>query len=290
MAEVFLREDFAAETDNVGERLPADCSAGHLLAWADSVAARAAPEDIYRDKEGRKTLRFTRGRRSYFLKLHSGIGWGEVFKNLLQLRLPITGAGHEYRAVCALRDVGVDTMSVAAYARVGCNPAAQRSMLVTDDLVNTVSLEDYCADWARRPPPFTVRLRLIRKLADSSRRMHGAGINHRDFYICHFHLDESSLENSSPRCYLIDLHRAQLRRKVPRRWREKDLAGLYFSAMDSGLTRKDLLRFMGLYGEGGLRSTLSRDKSLWRRVSAKAEQLYRREHGREPPAIKGVAP
>jgi heptose I phosphotransferase len=111
--------------------------------------------------------------------------------------------------------------------------------------------------------------------------MHGAGINHRDYYLCHFHLDERSLGERSPRCHVIDLHRAQLRRRTPRRWRVKDLAGLYFSAMDCGLTRRDLLRFVHHYTGGELRRAVQRDAKLWRQVARRAERLYAREHGRE---------
>jgi len=284
VAEFFLQQDFTAAGKAGPDQLSDDDGAKELLQWAHTTARQAAPEDIYRNKEGRKTLRFHRGGRSYFLKLHSGIGWGEILKNLLQLRLPILGAGNEYRAVLALQDIGVDTMTVAAYASLGKNPARQQSMIVTEDLVGTISLEDYCADWATQPPSFATRLRLIRKVADSARRMHGAGINHRDFYICHFHLDESTLGEKSPRCHLIDLHRAQQRKLVPRRWQEKDLAGLYFSAMDCGLTRRDRLRFIRHYSGGGLRSALSAERNLWHKVEAKAVQLYRKEHGREPPS------
>ena len=276
MAEHYLRAELAVE----GEALPQGADA--LLAWANAIAGRAAPEDVYRNKEGRKTLRFHWGGHSYFLKLHSGIGWGEIVKNLLQGRLPVLGAVNEYRAVNALKKIGVDTMSVAAYASRGYNPAAIESLIVTDDLVGTVSLEDYCAHWAERPPPFSIRLKLLLKLADSSKRMHEAGINHRDFYICHFHLDESSLTQASPRCHLIDLHRAQMRRRTPRRWLVKDLAGLYFSAMDCGLSRRDLLRFISRYSPGGLRQALGNDAALWRDVERRALNLYRREHGREP--------
>ena len=187
----------------------------------------------------------------------------------------------------ALQSIGVDTLSVAAYARLGSNPATQSSMIVTDDLVGTVSLEDYCADWAQRPPAFGLRLRLLRKLADSSRRMHGAGINHRDFYICHFHLDESTVNQAVPRCHVIDLHRAQLRRSVPRRWREKDLAGLYFSAMDCGLTMRDLQRFARHYHPGGLRHAVTKDADLWRRVHRAAHALYYKANGCEPPPLGG---
>jgi heptose I phosphotransferase len=277
MADSYLREDFAAAVPARGK------GADKLLAWARAVAGRALPGDIYRNKEGRRTLRVELGGRSYFLKLHSGIGWAEIIKNLLQGRLPVVSASNEYRAVQALQHIGVDTLSIAAYACQGRNPAARQSMIVTDDLVGTVSLEDYCAHWADLPPDSGVRMRLILKLADSARRMHQAGINHRDFYICHFHLDESSLAQQSLRCYLIDLHRAQIRGHTPRRWRVKDLAGLYFSAMDCGLQRRDLWRFMHHYSEGGLRQALGESAGLWRQVESRAGQLYRKGHGTEPP-------
>jgi len=214
---------------------------------------------------------------------------------LLQLRLPVLGASNEYEAVNKLHQLGVDTMSVAAYASEGSNPAAIHSLIVTDDLVGTISLEDYCAKWLIQPPETKIRLGLIRKLADSASRMHGAGINHRDFYICHFHLDPESLvpnvqEPADIRCYLIDLHRAQIRSKVPRRWLVKDLAGLYFSAMDIGLGRRDLLRFMHHYCEGGLHEALGPQAELWRDVATRAEKLYRKDHGKEPPSILGGAP
>jgi lipopolysaccharide core heptose(I) kinase len=271
MSEEFTREDLAEE-----------CAGTDMLQWAKRVAADARPEDVYRNKEGRKTLRFTRDGHSYFLKLHLGIGWSEIIKNLLQLRLPVLGAENEYRAVNALQALGVDTMAVAGYARKGLNPASIESLIITDDLVGTVSLEDYCADWVRNPPPWWEKQRLIIKLADSARKMHEAGINHRDFYICHFHLVPESLQEPRIRCHLIDLHRAQIRARVPLRWRLKDLAGLYFSAMDCGLTHRDLLRFVRHYGAGDLRTELVANAGVWRQVEMLATKLYRKDHGSEP--------
>ncbi len=258
--------------------------AAGLLAWAEGVAEAAAPADIYRRREGRVTLRFGFAGRAFFLKLHRGVGWGEICKNLLQGRLPVVAASNEYRAVTALRALGVDTLTVTAYARLGVNPAAIRSMLVTEELVGTVSLEDFCADWVHTPPQPAVRLRLVRKLADSARRMHAAGINHRDFYLCHFHLDPASLPGAGLRCYLIDLHRAQLRRRTPLRWRVKDLAGLYFSALDCGLERRDLWRFMRHYSAGGLAQALGADRAMWLQVARRALRLYRKHHGSRSPA------
>jgi len=270
MPEFYLASGFA-----LGELARAR-SADPLLAWAYELAAEAQPEDVYRNKEGRKTLRFQYRGKPYFLKLHTGVGWIEVLKNLLQLRLPVVSARNEYRAVLALQRAGVYTLTIGAYARKGWNPAAIRSMIVTSELTGTTSLEDFCAGWATAPPEPAVRMSLIRTLADSAQRMHGAGINHRDFYLCHFHLDETSLLEPLPRCYLIDLHRAQIRGRTPRRWRVKDLAGLYFSAMDCGLGQRDLLRFMRHYSEGGLRAALGADRRLWRQVERRALELYRK--------------
>ena len=274
MTEVFLREDIAAH-----------CDSGSAIPWARQVAAEAAADDVYRDKEGRKTLRFVLGGRPYFLKLHLGIGWGEIFKNLFQLRLPVTSARNEYEAVKRLEGIDIPTLSVAAYACEGSNPAHRRSMLVTDELTGTVSLEDFCATWPERPPTFAVRSKLIRVLAETARAMHAAGINHRDFYLCHFHLAEDTLSDARPRCHLIDLHRAQLRGATPRRWRIKDLAGLYFSAMDCGISQRDLLRFLRHSDPRGLRAALGPKLRFWQQVERRARALYQREHGKPPPAL-----
>ena len=96
--------------------------------------------------------------------------------------------------------------------------------------------------------------------------------------------DGMAAEEDGHRQRLIDLHRAQIREHTPRRWRVKDLAGLYFSAMDCGLTRRDLLRFIRHYGAG--RPRQASDQRLWRQVERQATGLYRKAHGREPPALR----
>lgn len=282
MADYYVREDFARGANIEGHGAQA------LLRWGREVAARVPTQDVYRQREGRTTLRLQLGDRGFFLKLHTGAGWREIVKNLLQGRLPVLGAVNEYRAALALEHLGVDTLSVAAYAATGGNPATRQSLLVSDELAGTVSLEAFCAHWSSVPPAPHVRMRLIARLADSARRMHEGGINHRDFYLCHFHVDPDTLATRTPRCYLIDLHRAQMRASTPRRWRVKDLAGLYFSAMDCGLTHRDLLRFLRHYSSAGLRRALVEEAETWRRVSERARRLYISEHGATPPTIRGV--
>ena len=48
--------------------------------------------EVYRKGQGRVTLRFEHQKKVFFLKRHTGIGWREIFKDLLQGRLPIVGA------------------------------------------------------------------------------------------------------------------------------------------------------------------------------------------------------
>lgn len=60
------------------------------------------------------------------------------------------------------------------------------------------------------------------------------------------------------------------------RWAIKDIAGMYFSAMEIGLTRRDLFRFMCLYTGESLRNTLREDAGFWQRVEQRAQRLYQK--------------
>jgi hypothetical protein len=112
-------------------------------------------------------------------------------------------------------------------------------------------------------------------------------LNHRDFYLCHFLVRDRDWTKWTPDdrldLVLIDLHRVQRRESVPERWLVKDLGGLLFSAMDAGLTRRDLLRFITTYRQGPWREVLKRESAFWRKVRDNALKLYDTIHRREPP-------
>jgi heptose I phosphotransferase len=236
--------------------------------------------EVFREVKDRRTLRFELAGKSYFLKLHRGVGWKEILKNCLQFNRPILGAAQEYQAVLRLQQLHVETMTVAAFGERGCNPARRLSFIVTEDLVGTESLEDYCRDWLQRPPQVRFKRLLIERIANMSRVLHGNGLNHRDYYICHFHLDVRCLPETGPICgehihlHLIDLHRMQQRKNMPVRWAVKDIGALYFSAMEIGLTKRDILRFMRSYMGRSLRETVLNDKAFWQAVNQRAQQLY----------------
>lgn len=240
---------------------------------------------VYREALGRQTLRFTQGDRDYFLKMHTGVGWAEIIKNLIYLRAPVVGALNEWHGVHRLFDLDIDTMTVAAYGMRGRNPAKRHSFIITEALPTSTSLEDFCASWRHSPPKKPSELRFKRwimsKVAETARVMHENGANHRDFYLCHFLLDAKKRGKyyvpEGSKMFLIDLHRMQLRRKTPSRWVVKDIAGLYYSSMDIGLTKRDIFRFMKMYRGKPLREILNNESSFWMRVMRRGLNLYRSE-------------
>lgn len=256
--------------------LARDFSAQLAEPWSDFGPVFRVSGEVYREPRGanRRTLRFDLGGKGYFLKLHWGVGWREILKNLFSLRLPVLGASNEWRAIRRLDELGVETMSLAAYGQQGWNPAKLRSFVVTRELTNTLSLEDYCGDWENNPPPPVIKWQLIGRVAEMARRLHENGVNHRDFYICHFLLRQPwEGDPEQLHLFLIDLHRAQLRSRTPRRWVIKDVGSLYFSAMEIGLKKRDLLRFVRQYRGCSLRQALEDNPGFWQQVEQRAAAL-----------------
>jgi heptose I phosphotransferase len=235
--------------------------------------------EVFKSRQGRVTLRFEHRGRCYFAKLHHGIGWRVLLRYLRQLRWPVTDAGNEWRALRAIEALGVPTMKRVAFGCRGWSPARRRSFLITEALKNTISLEDFCKSWRRQPPPTVLKRALIAKVADMARCLHASGFNHRDFYLCHLLLqrsvDERVADEKNPQVYLIDLHRVRRRRRLPRRWRVKDIAGLYFSSYLAGLTRTDKFRFVCSYTQKPLRTALQTQGTFWRAVARKRDADFR---------------
>lgn len=266
--------------------------APELAAWLGSGARAmrrvfALKGEIFREPPGagRRTLRFEHAGTGYFLKLHWGVGWAEILKNLVTLKRPVLGARNEWQAIRRLDELGVETMQLAGFGEQGRNPARQRSFVITRELTDTISLEDYCRDWAERPPAPAAKRALIERVARMTATLHDNGINHRDLYICHFLLQLPWHGPHDPlHLYLIDLHRVQIRASIPRRWRIKDLAALHFSALHLGLTRRDLLRFLRSYTGQPLRRAWYDQQALWQAVDERARRLATRRPVAQVPA------
>lgn len=234
--------------------------------------------EVFRALETRKTLRFSLAEKSYFIKIHYGTTLKEVLKNLISFRIPVLGADREWKAIHRLYQLNVDTMKGIGFGQTGANPLTRKSFIITEDLAPTISLEDYCADWEQTPPNFRIKRMLIKRLATMVRKMHRGGVNHRDCYICHFllHLPFDGDDESQLKLSVIDLHRSQIRDKVPKRWRDKDLIGLYFSSSNIGLSKKDILYFLKIYFDAPLRQTLTQERELLEKAITKSEKIKER--------------
>ncbi len=245
------------------------------LSFAEWMALRG---DVYRELENRRTQRIVLPKTTFFIKQHFGIGWREIVKNLCQLRLPVTSAENEWRAIQFLQRLRIPTLEILGYGKQGFNPAKMKSFLVTRELPPHVSLEELTQSWRMNPPSVQFKRKLIREVARLAKTMLENGMNHRDFYICHLVLEKKLLENDLHDLTLrvIDLHRAQLRHTTPTRWVIKDLAGLYFSSKEIGLTQRDLLRFMKEYRQKPLKDIINKEANFWQKVKHRGDELYRK--------------
>lgn len=224
----------------------------------------------FRDVTGRKTIQVNLGGESYFIKQHFGVGWREIFKSFFSFKKPILGALTEVKAIQKLMDIGIATTPLVGYGVKGFNPATQQSFIITRDLGDIVSLEDLCANWQHNPPDTEFKRKLIIALAQLAARLHGAGLCHRDFYLCHFVLKKAQLAQGAMDLILIDLHRMLMAQPTDGSAVMKDIAGLFFSARDCGFTAEDWVLFRQYY--------LPQTADFWSKVEVRANQLYSKFH------------
>jgi len=252
---------------------------------ASELAARRCGEDLLpclaahqgelsRDRTRRSTSRARSDGKPYFLKRHLGVGWPEILKNWMVGKRPVLGAENEYRACRHLAASGLPAPRVAAFATEGGNPARRRSFVLCEELSGHDSLETVAAQWAHQPPSPLARRRLILAVARFVRRLHEAGVAHRDLYICHLMLDRQQWAQGEARLAVLDLHRARLQPKLSAYWRKRDLAALLFSTLDLGLPASSQLRFLRAYVGRPLRKGLAEDARFWRAVARRAQALH----------------
>ena len=247
------------------------------VVWLQTAEAAVA-KNLRTD---RITLRFTlddAGReRTFYIKRHGRSSWKEYVKPLLSLRWPILGAANEWQALLAFHEAGLPTMTPVALGQSGSNSflitesledCTKLSKLVspdedstdhsrgTSDLngksgPNSIGRDDSHSGWGRERKgsdgsPLD-RRGLVHGVAEMTRRMHGAGLHHQDYYLGHLLLPNAAATGQTPpeRIYVIDLGRVRQQRPLSRRWIVKDLAQLNYSAREVSST--DRLRFLRTY-------------------------------------------
>ena len=116
------------------------------------AAAFALTGDVLRQMPGRRTLRVLIAGRTFVAKLHSGVGYREIAKNLLMGRAAVVGAENEYMALQRLHSVGVPSMQIAAFGSTDSAAAHRRSFILLDYIEHAQTLEDVARTWRTRPP------------------------------------------------------------------------------------------------------------------------------------------
>ncbi|WP_062064622.1 lipopolysaccharide core heptose(I) kinase RfaP [Cellvibrio sp. OA-2007] len=266
--------------------------AGHDVILRDELIDSWKGQDVFslmenmqgtiaREMKDRQTLRFEINGRGYYRKWHRGVGWSEVIKNLLQLRLPVLGASNEWHALNKLRALNIPSLIPVAYGVRGKNPARQQSFVVTRELTDVIQLDHFFEQYS---VGIKAKRRILACLARIARELHAAGINHRDFYLCHFMLKTTFIadQDQAPEIYLVDLHRAQLRPRVPERWLIKDLGGLLFSSLNLRFSQRDYCYFMRIYFAQNLRAVFTQQKTRLGKIAVRACTTYRRDFGHDP--------
>ena len=266
MATSFLREDIAA-----------------LWSHKDVlVEAQALEGEVYREVARRKTMRVELAGQHYFIKVHYGVGWVEIFKNWLTLKRPVVDARNEFEACRHLEQMNITAPKVAAYGESADGPASRFSFVLCDALEGYEDLEVKTNRWFEvAPTPLEVR-HWVMAVANFARRFHGAGVVHRDFYLC-----QLLAKNDEPAAQLgvLDLHRAIVFTQLPEKWRLRDLAALLYSSLDLPISRRAWLRFIRVYSGKPLRQTFAEDGDFWQAVYRRACVLY--EKGRRKGLVRG---
>jgi hypothetical protein len=106
---------------------------------------------------------------------------------------------------------------------------------------------------------------LIEAIAHIAKKLHMTGLCHRDFYLCHFVVKNGEFAQGQLNVHLIDLHRMLQGQPPHGSAVMKDIAGLFFSAMQVGWSAEDLALFMQHY--------LTQSDTFWAQVETRAEAL-----------------
>lgn len=258
--------------DSISSHLPVYFVAGYAPSITSFDDWMSLQGEVFRSVKDRQTHKIILDGESVFIKKHYGVGWVEILKNLLSLKWPVLGARNEWLAIQKLDEIGIPTTPLLAYGERGCNPARRQSFIVTRDLGDILTLEDLCKTWSSAPPDVTFKRQLIDAVAKLAKQFHAHGMWHRDFYLCHFALSSAAMQRGDWQLYLMDLHRVEIYSQIPAAMRMKDLAGLYFSALHIGLTKRDVLRFLKVYSDESL-SKLLQQQTWLNSISVRASQL-----------------
>ena len=175
-----------------------------------------------------------------YLKRHYPQSFPKVLFQAMKLSRSET-AFDEFHYIVDFHTADLPTMIpiAAGVRRVGL--FGKESFLVTKAIEGCVRLDHFFSPGSRVSR--RQRRAVLKKVALMVKKMHDAGFNHRDLYLCHILFDNVK------ELFFVDLHRVEKRKQVPDRWKVKDIAALHYSAPKETISRSDRLFFLKTYFE-----------------------------------------
>ncbi|MBI5406114.1 MAG: hypothetical protein HZA18_00270 [Nitrospirae bacterium] len=212
---------------------------------------------------------------TFFLKRHKGTVKPFEMLRALFSGFSLSWGRKEWEVIEAFRRCGIPALTpVAAGEKISL--FRQESFLMTEELIGFQSLDTFLRNYFSPPlaPEKMLEKRaIIKEVAETAKKMHQAGLNHRDFYCCHIFIRRT--EDGQREWRVLDLQRVDRRRWLRNRWIIKDLAALNYSAPDRIITKTDRLRFLVHYMDGINRARQNR--FLIRQVMRKTRKINRHD-------------
>ena len=165
-----------------------------------------------------------------FLKKEHRVPWRDRLTNALAGFGLVSKSTREARTLRKLAQAGIACPKVLAYGEDG-----RQAFLLLDEQSRMIDIRHYLAQHAE------ARFRVARALGRELARMHAAGFTHGDLYAKHI------LVGPGPRFCLLDWQRGRRRARLSRRARQRDLAMLDATLLDSSATDRLRLVFLRHY-------------------------------------------
>lgn len=235
--------------------------------WLASIMT-VEVRDRFHAKQGRSIGRWTLtaadGRTLVvYLKRHFVLPAMDAFRARLFPRRAHSPGLQEYEHLEWARQQGIRVPRVAAAAEFLLPDGRLQSFIALEELTNQLPLHEAVPLAAERLSPSDFQRwkdLLSTELVRLSHEFHTKHTYHRDWYFCHFYIDEADTKHVpttwQDRVTTIDLHR-MIQPRWLRLWKQaKDIAQLWYSSDVPGVTDADRQRFWQAYRPHGWRAKL----------------------------------
>lgn len=239
-----------------------------LLSFEALYSAQKAT--VTKDKPGKLRTNFKleltgeAGEGVFFLKRHQPPRFLRRVLSRLTGRTRPSQARIEWDNIFRLAELGMPTMTPVA---LGDDRSTGRSFTLTE-AVDGQPLDEFI-----QHIDFQQRRELARRLGGFVRRLHTAGLTHRDLYLSHVYVVADGQKETA--LHLIDLQRVGGHAARLRRWCIKDVAQLEYSRPADATTRTDCMRFLHTYFD--LDRLSASQKRFVRSVIKKAGRIGRHD-------------